>query len=78
MPLLLFTKLTPPGSAPDSVMLIAAPVGNPVVMTVKIPAVPTVNVVAFPLVIAEASFTVSVKVWAGVLPTTFVAVNVRL
>jgi hypothetical protein len=47
----LFTNVTPPGSAPVSVRV---GVGDPVVVTVKLPAVPTVNVVLFALVIAGA------------------------
>jgi hypothetical protein len=54
VPLLLFTNVTPLGSAPVSVITMLAFVGNPVVVTVKVPAVPTLNVVLFALVIAGA------------------------
>ena len=47
----LSTKLTPTGRAPDSDR---AGVGTPVVLTMKLPALPTVNVVVSPLVIAGA------------------------
>ena len=55
------TKVTPLGRAPVS---LNDGVGVPVVVTVKLPAVPAVNVVALALVIAGAVpplFTVSVK-----------------
>ena len=51
-------KVTPPGSAPVS---LRAAVGKPVVVTVKVPSVPVVNVVLSALVIAGAWSTVSVK-----------------
>jgi hypothetical protein len=54
-------NVTPLGSAPDS---LNAGVGAPVVVTVKLPAVPTTNVALLALVIAGAIcavFTVSVK-----------------
>jgi hypothetical protein len=51
VPFPLFTKVTPPGSAPVSVSVGA---GVPVVVTAKLPAVPTVNVAMFALVIAGA------------------------
>ena len=38
------------------------------VVTVKLPAVPTVNVVLLALVIAGAWFTVSVKLWVAGVP----------
>ena len=44
-------KVTPVGSAPDSVIVGA---GNPVAVTVNEPATPTVNVVLFALVMAGA------------------------
>src|SRR6266446_4742930 len=50
--------------------------GNPVVVTVKLPAWPTKNVVEFALVMAGAWFTTSVKLWVGELPAVLVAVNV--
>jgi len=51
VPLPLSTKVTPLGRAPVSVKLGA---GKPLVVTVKVPAEPTVNVVEAPLVIAGA------------------------
>ena len=51
VPFPLFVKVTPLGRVPDS---LSAGVGDPVVVTVKLPAVPTVNVVLFALVIAGA------------------------
>src|SRR5882762_7810079 len=51
VPLPLSTNVTPAGKAPLSAML---GVGNPVVVTVNVPAAPTWNVVAFTLVIAGA------------------------
>jgi hypothetical protein len=50
-------------------------VGNPVVVTEKVPGVPTVKVVLFALVMAGAWFTVSVKLWGAVEPTVLVAVK---
>jgi hypothetical protein len=52
--------------------------GDPVVVTVKLPAVPTVNVVVFALVITGACvvFTVSVKLWVAAVPTPLLAVIV--
>ena len=58
----LSTKVTPPGSAPVS---LSAGVGKPVVVTVKLPGVPTVNVVLSALVIAGAWSTVRVKFWVA-------------
>ena len=52
VPLALFVKVTPAGSAPLSVMVVTE--GEPVVVMVKIPALPTVNVVVLALVIAGA------------------------
>src|SRR5713226_572773 len=51
VPLPLSRKVTPAGKAPLSVML---GVGNPVVVTLNVPATPTWNVAAFTLVIAGA------------------------
>src|SRR5437763_16399484 len=65
-------KVTPPGSAPLSENV---GTGNPVDVTVKLPALPTRNAVAFALVIDGASLTVSVKLCAAV-STAFVALNV--
>ena len=74
--MLLFVKVTPLGSAPVSLITIVAPVGKPVVVTEKVPAVPSVKVVLFALVIDGDSFTVRVKFWAGVVPAALLAVNV--
>jgi hypothetical protein len=57
-------KVTPLGSAPDS---LNAGVGDPVAVTVKFPAVPTVNVVLLALVIAAAPCKVYVAVAMGLL-----------
>jgi len=73
VPFPLFVKVTPLGRAPDS---LSAGVGNPVVVTVKLPAVPTANVVLFALVIAGAWFTVNVKLWVAAVPTPLLAVIV--
>ena len=50
--------------------------GSPVVVTVNVPGVPTVKVVAAALVIAGALLTVSVKFCVAGVPTPFAAVNV--
>jgi hypothetical protein len=76
VPFPLFTNVTPLGSAPVSV---SVGVGAPVVVTVKLPAAPTVKVVVFALVIAGATcavFTVRVKAWLAGLPTPLLAVIV--
>ena len=52
VPLPLFVNVTALGSDPDS---LRAGVGEPVVVTVKLPAEPTVKVVLFALVIAGAA-----------------------
>jgi hypothetical protein len=54
VPLLLLVKVTLPGNPPVSVITMLAFVGKPVVVTVKVPAVPTLKVVLFALVIAGA------------------------
>jgi hypothetical protein len=72
----LLTNVTPPGSAPVSVKV---GVGVPVAVTVKLPAVPTVNVVLLALVIAGGVCTlptISVKVWLAGVPTPLLAVIV--
>jgi hypothetical protein len=74
VPLPLFVNVTPLGSAPLS--LIDDTVGFPVVAIVKLPAVPTVNVVLAPLVIAGAWLTVSVKLCVAAVPTPLLAVIV--
>src|SRR5258706_14089352 len=71
LPLPLFTKATPVGGAPVSVMTMEAPLGMPVVVTVKVvPATFFVKVTELALVIAGAWFTVSVNdcVAFGVTP----------
>ena len=66
-------NVTPLGSAPVCVTVCA---GKPVLVTVKVPAVPTVNVALFALVIADAWFTVRVKLCTALLPTPLLAVKV--
>ena len=75
VPLPLLVNVTPAGSAPLSV--IVATVGDPLVVTMNVPAFPTVKVVAFVLVIAGAWVTVSVKdcVESGATPLLAVIVN---
>jgi hypothetical protein len=65
-------NVTPVGSAPVSLNVGA---GNPVAVTVKVPAVPTVNVVLLPLVMAGGCPTVSVKFCVAAVPTPLLAVN---
>src|SRR5438477_6492003 len=67
-------KVTPPGRATPPRAIEGA--GKPVVVTVKVPAVPTVNVAAFELVMVGALFTVSVIACEPVQPTLSVATNV--
>ncbi len=69
----LSVKVTPLGSEPDSDSEAA---GVPVLVTVKVPAVPTLNVVWSALVIDGASLTVSVKSWVafGLVPLLAVMV----
>jgi len=74
VPLPLSVNVTPLGSATPPRPIDG--VGNPVVVTENVPAVPTVNVVALVLLIVGTWFTVSVKFCAGVEPTVLVAVNV--
>ncbi len=50
--------------------------GNPLVVTVKLPGVPTVNAVAAALVMAGAWLTVSVKACTASVATPFAAVKV--
>ena len=76
VPLPLFVNVTALGSVPD---LVKDGVGEPVVVTVKLPAEPTVKVVLFALVIVgavETLFTVSVKVCVAAVPTPLLAVIV--
>ena len=69
----MLTNVTPLGNAPVSV---SESVGVPVAVTVKLPAVPTVNVVLLALVIAGAWVTVTVKGWLAGAPTPLLAVIV--
>ena len=76
VPFPLFVNVTPLGNAPVSVI---DGVGVPVVVTVKLPAVPTLNVVLLALVIAGAcvaALTVNVKLWVAGVPTPLLAVIV--
>ena len=75
VPLLLAVKVTPVGRVPvrDSVG-----VGYPVVVTVKLKAVPTVALALAALVMAGAWLTVKAKDWAAGCPVPFEAVIVRL
>ena len=75
VPLLLFVKVTPLGSAPVSLITMVAFVGKPVVVTEKVPAVPTVKVVLSALVIAGAWLIVRVKLWGAVAPAALLAVK---
>ena len=70
----LSTNVTPPGSA-TPVRVIAA-TGDAVVVTVNVPATPTLKLVVLALVIVGAWLTVSVKAWGAVDPAVFVAVKV--
>ncbi len=77
VPVPLFTKLTPAGSDPVSLIVIDAPVGKPVVVTVNVvPATFFWKVAELALVIAGAWFTVSVNdcVASGVMPFAAVIV----
>src|SRR6266849_1052371 len=73
VPLPLSRNVTPLGKAPLSVML---GVGDPLVVTVNVPAAPTWNVAAFALVIVGGWPTVSVKLCVAFGVTPFCAVNV--
>jgi hypothetical protein len=66
-------NVTPLGSVPVS---LTDGVGAPVAVNAKVPAVPTVKVVLFALVIAGPWFTVKVKLWVASGPTPLCAVNV--
>jgi len=66
-------NVTPVGNVPVSLNV---GLGMPVAVTVNVPAVPTVKVVLFALVITGAVFTVSVKLCIAGEPTPFDAVNV--
>jgi len=77
VPFPLSLNVTPLGSVPVSVR---DGVGVPVVVTVKLPAVPTINVVLLALVIAGACvvFTVRVKPWLAGAPPPLLAVMVKV
>jgi hypothetical protein len=75
VPLPLSKKVRPFGNAPVSVR---AGVGNPVVVSVKVLAVPTPKAALLALVIAGASPTVSVKTWVAAVPTPLLALNVMV
>ena len=66
-------KVTPLGSAPDSVK---DGVGKPVVSTVNDAEAPTANVVLLGLMMAGAWSTVKLKVWLAGEPMPLLAVNV--
>jgi hypothetical protein len=70
-------NVTPLGNAPASLKVGA---GEPLVVTVKLPAVPTVNVVLLALVIAGPVIVaiVNMNACVALLPTPLLAVNVRL
>lgn len=75
VPFPLSTNVTPEGSvAPPSLRL---GVGVPDVVMLNVPAVPTVNVVLFALVMTGAVLTVSVKLCVALLPTPLLAVIVN-
>ena len=67
----LSTNVTPLGRAPA---LVSAAVGDPVVVTLKVPALPAVKVVVVAEVMAGSWPSTSEKVWV-VVPTVFLAVN---
>jgi len=68
-------KVTPLGKVPDSLRLGA---GKPVAVTVNEPAAPTVKVALLALVIADAWFTVKVKLCTAFEPTPLLAVKLML
>jgi hypothetical protein len=68
-------KVTPAGKVPDSLRVSA---GNPLAVTVKLLALPTVNAALLALVIAGAWSIVSVKLCVAAEPTPLEAVIVRL
>src|SRR5260370_409284 len=73
VPLPLLRNVTPAGKVPLSVML---GVGDPLVVTLNVPAAPTWNVTAVALVIVGGWPTVSVKLCVAFGVTPFCAVNV--
>jgi len=74
VPFPLFTNVTPLGSVP---VFVSDGFGVPVVVTVKLPAVPTANVVLVALVMLGAipALTVKVKLWL-IVPAPLLAVIV--
>src|SRR5258708_30531375 len=73
VPLPLLRNVTPAGKVPLSVML---GVGDPLVLTLNVPAAPTWNVTAFALVIVGGWPTVSVKLCVTFGLTPFSPVNI--
>ena len=69
---MLVSKWMPSGKTPTSLI---AGVGKPAAVTVKVPAVPTANVVLDVLVIAGGRVTVSVNDCVASLPTPLLAVK---
>src|SRR5262245_11246034 len=68
-------NVTPAGNVPAVTLTVGA--GKPVITTLNEPALPTVKVVAFALVIAGAWLTINVKAWVPSGSTPFDAVKVR-
>ena len=71
----LASNVNPVGNLPAS---LSFGLGNPVAVTVKLPALPTTNVALLALVIAGAWSTESVKLWLAAVPMLLFAVNVRV
>src|ERR1700689_3546770 len=69
VPLPLSTKVTPVGSVP---VLLSAAAGEPLVVILKVPALPVVRVAVAALVTAGACCTTSEKLWVAV-PAAFLA-----
>ena len=74
VPLLLAVNVIPGGSVPAR---LSVGVGVPVVVTVKLNALPDVAVAEAALVMASPLFTVSTKLWVAV-PVEFLAVTVSV
>src|SRR5262245_1299983 len=75
VPVPLSTNVTPAGRTPLNVI---AGGGKPLVVTVNDPAAPAMNIVLAALVIAGASFTISMNVCVAFGGMPFAAVNVRM
>src|SRR5258707_2805417 len=73
VPLPLSRNVTPAGKAPLSVIL---GVGDPVAVTLNVPAAPTWNEADLKLTLPEACYTVSANVFVAFGLTPFCAVNV--